>query len=190
MMVAAPGFRLHTDTRGWRGASPKEDNVIAARVIPSARTGPAPTDNFAELIDATKRYGDVLALDRVNLKIRPGEVVAMLGPNGAGKTTSVSLMLGLLQPTSGQALLFGRDPQNAASRMRAGAMLQISGLPATLKVRELVTLFSSYYPSAMPLSEVLEVAGLGEVANRPLYLGRSQKLSGYTPQGRLGSREG
>jgi len=60
-----------------------------------------------ELIAARKRFGNVEAVRGVDLAIAAGEVVALLGPNGAGKTTSISLMLGLRQPTSGEARLFG-----------------------------------------------------------------------------------
>ena len=60
-----------------------------------------------ELTAASKRYGPVEALRGVSLAIEPGEIVAVLGPNGAGKTTSISLMLGLRQPTGGQVRLFG-----------------------------------------------------------------------------------
>ena len=72
----------------------------------------------AELIDATKKYGEVEALKGVTIRIELGEVVAMLGPNGAGKTTSISLLLGLRKPTSGKALLFGLDPTNVSARSR------------------------------------------------------------------------
>jgi ABC-2 type transport system ATP-binding protein len=65
----------------------------------------------------TKRYGDTLALDGLDLAIRAGEVYGFLGPNGAGKTTTIRLLLGLHRPTSGRALLFGidawRDPVRA-----------------------------------------------------------------------------
>ena len=54
-----------------------------------------------ELVEASKRYGQVEALRGVSLAIQPGEIVAMLGPNGAGKTTSISLMVGLRQLTGG-----------------------------------------------------------------------------------------
>src|SRR5690554_3034696 len=90
----------------------------------------------AELRNATKRYGDVVALDGVDLQVRPGEVLALLGPNGAGKTTAVSLLLGLMRPTSGTATLFGSSPTDMAAKVRIGAMLQTSGVPATLTVRE------------------------------------------------------
>jgi ABC-2 type transport system ATP-binding protein len=57
----------------------------------------------------TKRYGSTLALDRLDLEVRPGEVYGYLGPNGAGKTTTIRLLLGLHRPTAGRAELFGVD---------------------------------------------------------------------------------
>src|SRR5262245_32838963 len=63
------------------------------------------TSPVVELSAATKRYGRVEALRGISLTIRTGEIVAMLGPNGAGKTTSISLMLGLRKPTSGEVRL-------------------------------------------------------------------------------------
>ena len=126
-----------------------------------------------ELIDAHKRYGSVEAVKRVNLAIEPGEVVAMLGPNGAGKTTSINLMLGLRKPTAGRARLFGLDPEDRRARSRCGVMLQESGVPDTLTVRELVELFSSYYPHPMPPERTIALVGLEEHAKR-----QAGKLSG------------
>src|SRR5260370_30055383 len=116
----------------------------------------------AELVDATKKYGEVEALKGVTIRIELGEVVAMLGPNGAGKTTSISLLLGLRKPTSGKALLFGLDPTNLQSRSRVGVMLQESGVPDMLKVREIVDLFRSYYPKPMARDAAIAIAGLEE----------------------------
>lgn len=133
----------------------------------------------AELRRAFKRYGAVTALDGVDFQMPPGEVVALLGPNGAGKTTAVHLLLGLLRPSSGEATLFGLDPREAEARVRIGAMLQISKVPETLKVREHVDLISSYYPRPLPRSESLALAGLGEVEERlfgKLSGGQKQRL--------------
>jgi ABC-2 type transport system ATP-binding protein len=63
-----------------------------------------------ELRGLVKRYGDLVAVDRVDLTVEPGDVYGYLGPNGAGKTTSLRMMLGLIRPTSGSVRLFGRDP--------------------------------------------------------------------------------
>jgi len=133
----------------------------------------------AELIDATKKYGEVDALKGVTIRIELGEVVAMLGPNGAGKTTSISLLLGLRKPTSGKALLLGLDPTNLQARSRVGVMLQESGVPAMLKVREIVDLFRSYYPKPLPRDEAIAIAGLEEKADalvRELSGGQRQRL--------------
>jgi ABC-2 type transport system ATP-binding protein len=125
-----------------------------------------PRQPFAELRQAVKRYGAVQALDGVDLQVRAGEVVALLGPNGAGKTTAVQLMLGLARPSDGSARLFGLEPRDPRARMRTGAMLQISKVPETLKVREHLELFSSYYPNPLPAGEALAAAGLEGLENR------------------------
>jgi ABC-2 type transport system ATP-binding protein len=71
--------------------------------------------------DLTKRYGETLALDALDLDVTPGEVYGYLGPNGAGKTTTIRLLLGLHRPTDGRAELFGidawRDPVAAHRRV-------------------------------------------------------------------------
>jgi ABC-2 type transport system ATP-binding protein len=133
----------------------------------------------AQLIDATKKYGDVEALKGVSLDIELGEVVAMLGPNGAGKTTSISLLLGLRKPTSGKALLFGLNPDHLDARSRVGVMLQESGIPAMLKVNEIVDLFRSYYSKPMVRDRAIAMAGLEEKANalvKELSGGQRQRL--------------
>ncbi len=132
-----------------------------------------------ELVDASKRYGDVLALDKVSLAIEPGDVVAMLGPNGAGKTTSISLMLGTRQPSGGKARLFGLSPLDHTARSRIGVMLQESGVPGMLKVNEIVSLFASYYPAPLPPGQAIAMAGLEEKAKnlvKDLSGGQRQRL--------------
>jgi ABC-2 type transport system ATP-binding protein len=131
----------------------------------------------AELRHATKRFGAVTALDDVDLALAPGRVTAILGQNGAGKTTAVRLMIGLTQPNSGTAQLFGLDPRSLAARQRVGVMLQISKVPETLKVREHIHLFSSYYPAPMPAKDVIAIAGLEGLDNRAF-----GKLSGGEKQ--------
>lgn len=120
----------------------------------------------ASLEGVNKNYGSVRALRGVDFRVRAGEVVALLGPNGAGKTTAVKLLLGLLQPDSGKARVFGGDPTNPENRMRAGAMLQVGRVPETLRVREHIDLFSTYYPKPMALAEVLAAAGLEKLRDR------------------------
>jgi ABC-2 type transport system ATP-binding protein len=131
------------------------------------RTTPFDDDRpVAELRRAVKRYGAVTALAGMDFEVRPGEVVALLGPNGAGKTTAVQLLLGLARPNAGEARLFGVEPRRAEARMRTGAMLQISKVPETLKVREHIHLVSSYYPQPLPAREVMAAAGLEGIEER------------------------
>jgi ABC-2 type transport system ATP-binding protein len=120
----------------------------------------------AELRRAVKRYGAVTALAGIDFAVRPGEVVALLGPNGAGKTTAVQLLLGLIRPSEGEARLFGADPRSPEARTRSGAMLQVSKVPETLKVREHLHLVSSYYPRPLPMNQVIAAAGLGGIEER------------------------
>jgi ABC-2 type transport system ATP-binding protein len=120
----------------------------------------------ASLTGVTKNYGAVRALHAVNFSVRAGEVVALLGPNGAGKTTAIKLLLGLIQPNSGTVRVFDGNPTNPENRMRTGAMLQVGRVPETLRVREHIDLFSSYYENPMPLAEVLAIAGLEKLRDR------------------------
>jgi ABC-2 type transport system ATP-binding protein len=129
-------------------------------------TTASPRPEIARLAAATKRHGKILALDAVDLELYPREVLALLGPNGAGKTTLVNLLLGLARADSGEVAVFGREPREIAVRSRVGAMLQVSGVPPTLKVREHLELGSAYYPRPFPLKELLALAGLESLAER------------------------
>lgn len=124
-------------------------------------------------------YGRTVALEGFDLSVAPGEVVAVLGPNGAGKTTAMHALMGLLEPKRGRVRLMGRDPRERAAREQLGAMLQISGVPETLTVREHLRCFAATYPAPLPLDELLERVGLTEVARRPygkLSGGQKQRL--------------
>lgn len=122
---------------------------------------------LAELRGASKRYGALTALDTVDLQVYPGEVLALLGANGAGKSTALGLLTGRLSADDGEARLFGGDPREAIQRRGIGVMLQEASLPDTLRVAEHVRLFSSYYAAPRPLAQVLELAGLDDIAHRP-----------------------
>lgn len=121
---------------------------------------------IAELRNATKRFGPVKALDSFNLTLERGRILALLGRNGAGKTTAVRCLLGLTVPDEGEARVFGRDPRERAARQHMGVMLQIGRVPETLRVREHIALFSSYYPKPMAMADVVKAAGLAGIEDR------------------------
>ncbi|MDQ6829454.1 MAG: ABC transporter ATP-binding protein [Gemmatimonadota bacterium] len=123
-------------------------------------SGSASAESVARFRDVTKRFDTVTALRDFDLDLEPGRVTALLGPNGAGKTTAVRMLLGLTAPSSGRVTVFGGDPRAASTRTRIGAMLQVAKVPETLRVREHIDLFRSYYPSPMPYAEVVEASGL------------------------------
>jgi ABC-type multidrug transport system, ATPase component len=130
-------------------------------------------DPIARLGGAVKRYGRLTALDGADLRLQRGELLALLGPNGAGKTTAIGLLLGLIRADAGTVELFGQDPQRIEARRRIGVMLQNAELPPTLRVGELLRLTASYYPAPRTLAETAELAGVGDLIERPY-----AKLSG------------
>jgi ABC-2 type transport system ATP-binding protein len=83
----------------------------------------------------TKKYGSFLALDRLDLEVRPGEIVGILGPNGSGKSTALRLLLGFLKPTAGQASIAGYDCWSDSVNARR----QVSYLPGELRLYENMT---------------------------------------------------
>lgn len=122
---------------------------------------------IAELRKVTKRYKNgITALNAVDLQLRGGEITTVLGPNGAGKTTAIKILLGLSAPNAGLVRVFGGDPRRAENRVRTGAMMQVAKVPETLRVREHIEIFRSYYPRPMPLSEALAATNIEPLANR------------------------
>lgn len=120
----------------------------------------------ARLVGVSKSYGPVRALRGVDFSIRRGELIALLGPNGAGKTTAVKLFLGLSTPDAGTVSVFGGNPKSSTTRMRTGAMLQVAKVPETMRVREHIDLFRSYYPQPLSARETLAIAGIEDIEKR------------------------
>ena len=139
--------------------------VFESAAIPSAGIH-APGRLVARLHSVSKRYGDVQALDNFTFQLAGGEVVALLGPNGAGKTTAVRLLLGLIAPDSGSIRVLGQDPRDAEARTRIGAMLQVGRVPEVLRVRELIDMFRTYYPSPMRVPDIIRIAKLEGIEDR------------------------
>lgn len=141
--------------------------AVFPQTMPAASaTPPAQGWPVAKLHSVTKRYGATTALDNFSMALHAGEVVALLGPNGAGKTTAVRLLLGLIGADAGSVRVLGRDPRDADTRTRIGAMLQVSRVPEMLRVREHIDLFRSYYPAPLSMEEVIRTARLESVANQ------------------------
>lgn len=147
--------------------------VATMKPAPLPRGVPHSIAVLASLAGVSKRYGNVLALDKVDLQVRSGEVLALLGPNGAGKTTAISLLLGLQQADGGNTNLFGMAPKSLVARRRIGAMLQTAAVPETLTVGELIALFRSYYPNPRSVAECALLAGVEGMLGK-----RYGKLSG------------
>ena len=122
-----------------------------------------------------KRYGDLVAVDGVDLQARAGTCLGVLGPNGAGKTTTIEILEGLARADAGEAQIFGQswDEGGRALRQRIGVQLQETNLPPKLTVREVLELFASFYEAPRPVFEVLELVRLTEKAKS-----RTSELSG------------
>lgn len=120
----------------------------------------------AELVGVCRSFGSTLALDRVDLAVHPGEILALLGPNGAGKTTAIRILVGLRRADRGRALLFGHDPPRPPARARLGCTPQETSLPATLTVCETLDLVRAHYRRAASRDALLERFDLVGVADR------------------------
>uniref|UniRef100_A0AAU3IAF6 ABC transporter ATP-binding protein n=1 Tax=Streptomyces sp. NBC_01393 TaxID=2903851 RepID=A0AAU3IAF6_9ACTN len=120
-----------------------------------------------------KTFGDVRAVDGLDLDVASGETVALLGRNGAGKSTAISLLLGLDEPDEGSVALFGGSPQESVRAGRVGAMLQDVRPVPRVTVQELVSFVAGRYPAPLPVAEALRLAGVTELAGR-----RVDRLSG------------
>jgi ABC-2 type transport system ATP-binding protein len=119
-----------------------------------------------DLDQVRKSFGDVAAVDGVSLRIRPGEVVALLGPNGAGKTSTIDMVLGLSEPTAGAVRVLGMPPGQAVALGLVSAVMQNGGLLKDYTVEETVRLMAALYASARPVGEVLQRAGIADIAGR------------------------
>ncbi len=113
----------------------------------------------------TRRFGDFVAVDHVTFDVGRGQVVGYLGPNGSGKTTTIRMLLGLLKPTEGKAIVLGYDAfrESAAVRSRAGYMSQKFALYDDLTVLENLVFYAGVYGigSRERVRETLEQVGLG-----------------------------
>jgi ABC-2 type transport system ATP-binding protein len=150
--------------------------------VPSA-TAAAPqrteTDVVIQTRNLTKDYRDfwgrqkVRALQALDLEVRQGEIFGLLGPNGSGKTTTIKLLLGLLFPTSGEAIVFGRKATDVNKNERIGYLPEESYLYKFLNAEETLDFYGRLFDMSAELrrqrvAELIEMVGLGWAKRRQL----------------------
>ncbi|MGN7211990.1 ABC transporter ATP-binding protein [Brachybacterium paraconglomeratum] len=127
----------------------------------------------------TRSYGEVRALDGLDLEIRSGEIVALLGPNGAGKSTAMEMMVGLATPEQGSVRVLGTDPTTAPRTGLIGTMLQAGALLPDQRVRTMLRMLHSLQAHPMPMAEVVDGADIAELMPRRISAlsgGQSQRV--------------
>ena len=128
-----------------------------------------------EVTGLRKSYGDLKAVDGIDLTVDSGQVFALLGPNGAGKTTTVEILEGYRPRDDGHVSVLGFDPARTERRFKEqiGIVLQSTGVDPYLTVGETIELYRRYYPRPRPVEEILDVVGRREKGKS-----RVLKLSG------------
>ncbi|WP_280215646.1 ABC transporter ATP-binding protein [Nocardia cyriacigeorgica] len=138
------------------------------------------TDSIVVTKELTKRYGTHPAVDRVDMRVRPGEIYGFLGPNGAGKTTTLRMLAGLIAPSSGSATVLGHAPGDPAVVRRIGVLIEGPGFYPYLSGRDNLLVMARYRglgPAAV--TEALQRVGLAGRAGdryRTYSLGMKQRL--------------
>ena len=134
-----------------------------------------------ETTDLTKRYGDVVAVNNLTLRVPRGGVFGFLGPNGSGKTTTMGMLLGLVHPTSGEARIFGDPARHPATLRRVGAMVETPTFYPYLSGRANLRYFQGIGRRGAPadVDRLLELVDLGKRADSKYStysLGMKQRL--------------
>lgn len=140
------------------------------------------TETPVLLRGVSKRYGEIQAVNNLDLEVQRAEVLALLGPNGAGKTTTVEMCEGFNKPDSGSISILGLDPtaDNAKLRARIGVMLQGGGGYPAAKAGEMLNLVAAYSANPLDPQWLLDTLGLTEAARttyRRLSGGQQQRLA-------------
>ena len=138
------------------------------------------TTSVVETHDLTRRYGERVAVDRVSLTVRRGEVYGFLGPNGAGKTTTLRMLLGLVKPTGGTATVLGGAPGSPAVARRVGALVEGPGFFPYLSGRDNLRVLTRYrgLPDAAAdrVLDRVDLAARGRDRFKSYSLGMKQRL--------------
>jgi len=124
-----------------------------------------------ETTDLSKFYNGIKAVERLNLRVKEGEIYGLLGPNGAGKTTTILMLLGLTEPTSGKALVYGYNSTTEPLKVKrvTGYLPENVGFYEELTARETLRYIARLNGipdkrSSSRIDELLKVVGLQEVA--------------------------
>lgn len=129
-----------------------------------------------------KRYGDLTAVDNLNLEVSEGEIFGLLGPNGAGKSTTIECILGTRDADGGEVRILGQSPGDDRKQLfeEVGVQFQNSRYHELIKVRELYRMMAVLYSNPVPMQELLAGFGLATMADKrvaDLSGGQRQKLS-------------
>jgi ABC-2 type transport system ATP-binding protein len=124
----------------------------------------APSVPSLRLAGLRKRFGEVVAVDGIDLEVRSGECFGLLGPNGAGKTTTIEICEGLTEPDGGDVEILGMRWASDTSRLRQrlGIQLQETQLSDKLTVHETITLFRSFFDQGPAPADTMALVGLEE----------------------------
>jgi len=138
-------------------------------------------DFVIETADLTKRYGEVVAVDGLSLRVPRGGVFGFLGPNGSGKTTTMGMLLGLVHPTSGEARIFGDSARHPATLKKVGAMVESPTFYPYLSGRDNLRYFQGVKRRGAPgdIDRLLDLVDLGKRAKSKFStysLGMKQRL--------------
>lgn len=140
------------------------------QVLEPQKTQTSPAPPVLRVEGLSKRFGDLSAVERVDLEVRKGEIFGCLGPNGAGKTTTLGMILGLVRPTAGDVEVLGRRvrPGQTAALRKVGALLGAPALYPHLSGRAHLELLARLGGGVRRgrITEVLQLVGLGKAAHR------------------------
>jgi ABC-2 type transport system ATP-binding protein len=155
--------------------------VHSIHIDPRSGQNPAGGAPAVEVVGLERRYGDFHAVRGISFEVYPGEVFALLGVNGAGKTSALEVLEGLAAPSCGSVRILGHDPHSdrAAVRRHLGVLLQHSGLPGDLTVRETIQTWARTLTNPRPVVEALEqvdLSGRAGVRVRSLSGGERRRL--------------
>jgi ABC-2 type transport system ATP-binding protein len=135
-----------------------------------------------EVKDLTKRYGDLVAVNKVSFTVGEGEIFGLLGPNGAGKTTTLEMIEGLRKPDGGSMKVSNIDVAKNSDKIKEiiGVQLQSTSIYDMIKVSEAIDLFGGYYRKSLPTAEILQEVSLNEKKDsfvQSLSGGQKQRLA-------------